>query len=130
VAQVESGQPFMVWVWILKISPKNVKFFNFFLSGQKKLLWVGWESTRVEAGLASYLLQVKCKLGSGQGPSLLSRVRAISSHYGQLFDDEITLIVLLLWIFLKEKPLIFAATWGELKIPNSHSDVLDFQELL
>jgi len=26
-----SGQPFMVWVWIWKISPKDVKFFNFFL---------------------------------------------------------------------------------------------------
>jgi len=28
---VGSGQPSMVWVW--KISPKNVKFFNFFPSG-------------------------------------------------------------------------------------------------
>jgi len=31
------GQPFMVWVWILKISAKNVKFFNFFPLGQKKI---------------------------------------------------------------------------------------------
>jgi len=60
------GQTFIVWVWILKISPKNVKFFNFFPSGQKKSLWVGSESTRV--GL--YLLRVKSKLPSGQGPSL------------------------------------------------------------
>jgi len=36
VACVGSGQPFMVWVWIWKISPKNVKFFNFFTLGQKK----------------------------------------------------------------------------------------------
>jgi len=27
--QVRSGQPFMVWVWIWKISPNNVKFFKF-----------------------------------------------------------------------------------------------------
>jgi len=40
---VGSGQPFMVWVWILKISPKNVKFFNFFPFGSKKIAlgWVG-----------------------------------------------------------------------------------------
>jgi len=31
------GQPFMVWVWIWEISPKNVKFFNFFLFGSKKI---------------------------------------------------------------------------------------------
>jgi len=36
-----SGLPFMVWVWIGKISPKNVKFFNFFPFGSKKSLRVG-----------------------------------------------------------------------------------------
>jgi len=40
-------------------------------SGQKKLLRVGSESTRVKAGSASYLLRAKSKLGSGQGPSLV-----------------------------------------------------------
>jgi len=35
------------------------------------LLRVGSESTRVKAGLASYLLRVKSKLGLGQGPSLV-----------------------------------------------------------
>jgi len=49
VARVGSGQPFMVWVRIQKIQAKNVKFFNFFPSGQKKLL----------------------RVGSGQGPSLI-----------------------------------------------------------
>jgi len=43
---------------------------QFFPSGQKKLLRVGSESNRVKAGLASYLLLVKSKLGSGQGPYL------------------------------------------------------------
>jgi len=39
-----SGQSFMVWVRIWKISTKNVKFFNFFPFGSKKLLQVcsGW----------------------------------------------------------------------------------------
>jgi len=44
-------------VW--KISPKNGKFFPF-----------GSKSTRVKVRSASYLLQVKSMLGSGQGPSL------------------------------------------------------------
>jgi len=35
--RVRSGQPFMVWVKIQKISPKNVKFFNFFSFGSKKI---------------------------------------------------------------------------------------------
>jgi len=50
------------WVWVK----------NFFPSGPKKSLRVGSESTRVKGGSASYLLQVKNKLGSGQGPSLAS----------------------------------------------------------
>jgi len=37
VARVVSGQQSMVWVWICKISPKNVKFFNFFPFGSKKI---------------------------------------------------------------------------------------------
>jgi len=57
---------FEFWKFPLKTS----NFSIFFPSGQKKLLWVGSESTQVEAGLASYLLWVKSKLGSGQGPSL------------------------------------------------------------
>jgi len=37
VTRVESGQPFMVWVRIRKISPKNVKFFNFFPFESRKI---------------------------------------------------------------------------------------------
>jgi len=44
-------------------------------SDQKKSLPVGSESTRVQSGSVSYLLPVKSKLGSGQGPSLLSVLR-------------------------------------------------------
>jgi len=51
--------------------PKNVKFFNFFPSGKKKLLRVGLESTRVKAGSASYFLRVKSKLGSGRAKAHL-----------------------------------------------------------
>jgi len=54
----------MVWVWIWKISPKNVKFFNFLPFGSKKIL-SGSESTRVRGGLASCLLRVKSKLRPG-----------------------------------------------------------------
>jgi len=39
VARVGPGQPFMVWVW--KIFPKNVKFFNFFPFGSKYLFGLG-----------------------------------------------------------------------------------------
>jgi len=66
VAGFGSGQPFMVWVWIKKISPKNVKFFNFFPFGSKKSLRVWSKSTRVKGRLASYLLQVKSKLMWGR----------------------------------------------------------------
>jgi len=40
-------------------------------SGQKNSLRVRSESTWVRGGLASYLLRVKSKLGSVQGPSLI-----------------------------------------------------------
>jgi len=63
-ARVMLGQPFMVWV--RKISPKNIKFFNFFPSGKKNPLWVGSKSTRVKGGSASCLLRFKSKLGSGR----------------------------------------------------------------
>jgi len=46
--------------------------------GQKKSRRVGSESTRVKAGSASYLLRVKSKLGSGQGPSLVSSMSEIT----------------------------------------------------
>jgi len=39
---------------------------------QKFLTQVGSKSTRVKGKLVSYLLRVKSKLGSGQGPSLPS----------------------------------------------------------
>jgi len=51
---VWSGQPSLVWVQ--KISPKNATFFNFFS------IWLGSKSTRVNDGLAPYLLQVKSLL--------------------------------------------------------------------
>jgi len=83
LTRVGSGQPFMVWVCIWKISPKKVKFFNFFPSGQKKSLWVGSESTRVKGGLASYILRIKSKLGSGwvgSGPIFTSYAHFLISR--------------------------------------------------
>jgi len=71
VAWVGSGQPSMVWVWIWKISPKKVKFFNFFPFGsKKKSLRVGSKSTWLKGRSPFYLLRVKSMLGLGQGPSL------------------------------------------------------------
>jgi len=40
LTQVELGKPFLVRVWVWKISPKNHKFFNFFTFGLKKSLQV------------------------------------------------------------------------------------------
>jgi len=65
-----SGLPSLVWVCIWKISPKNVKFFNFLPFGSKKCHWVGSKRTPFRAMSASYLLRVKSMFGSGQGPSL------------------------------------------------------------
>jgi len=39
--RVRAGQPFTVWVCISKISPKNVKFFNFFPIGSKNCFGLG-----------------------------------------------------------------------------------------
>jgi len=69
--------PYMVLVW--KISPKNVKFSIFPLWVKK--ISSGWvKKYRVKGGLASYLLRVKSKLGSGQGPSLVE-IDFIISNY-------------------------------------------------
>jgi len=51
-----------------KFPPKNVKFFNFFLFGSKK---ISSKSTELTGRLTSYFLRVKSMLRSGQGPSLV-----------------------------------------------------------
>jgi len=51
--------------------PIKCQIFQLFPFGSKKSLQVESKSTRVKGRLASYLLQVKSKLGSGQGPSLV-----------------------------------------------------------
>jgi len=62
-----SGQPFMVWVW--KISPKNVKFFNFYPLGQKNLFGL---SQKVPGSKVDQpLIYCGSKVSSGQGPSLM-----------------------------------------------------------
>jgi len=65
------GQPSMVWVWVWKISPKNIKFFHFFTFRSRKSLRIGSESTQFKGRSASSLLRVKSKLGSGQVPYLV-----------------------------------------------------------
>jgi len=73
VAQVRSGRVSHLWFGLeFGKFPIKMSIFQFFsLRVKKKLLRVGSESTRVKAGSASYLLRVKSKLGSGQGPSLV-----------------------------------------------------------
>jgi len=76
VALVGSGQPFMVWVRIWKISPKNVKFFNFFPSGQKNCFGSGRKVPGSKPGRPLIYCGSKVssgRVGSGQGPSLLVR---------------------------------------------------------
>jgi len=65
-----SGQVSHLWFGFGKFPLKMSIFSIFFPSDQKKSLQVGSKSTWVKGGSASYLLQVKSKLGSGQGPSL------------------------------------------------------------
>jgi len=64
--QVGSGSNLWFGLEFGKFPLKMSNFSIFFPSGQKKLLRVGSESTRVKAGSASYLLRVKSKLGSGR----------------------------------------------------------------
>jgi len=74
VARVSSGRVSHLWFGLEfgKFPLKTSNFSIFSLRVKKKLLRVGSESTQVKARSASYLLRVKSKLGSGQGPSLLS----------------------------------------------------------
>jgi len=72
VALVRSGWVSHLWFGFGfgKCPLKMSNFSIFFPSDQKKSLGIGSKSTWVKGGLASYLLQVKSKLVSGQGPSL------------------------------------------------------------
>jgi len=62
-------QNFLIRLWFGfefgKYPLKMSNFSIFFPSNQKKSLRVGSKSTWVKGGSASYLLQVKSKLGSG-----------------------------------------------------------------
>jgi len=68
-----SGQLSMVWVWVRKISPKNVKIFNLFPFRSKKIFSAALvhpittsERVRVEQpNFLSFSLQIK-KISSGQ----------------------------------------------------------------
>jgi len=73
------------FVWGLEIFPLNIPNFSMFYPlGQKKSHCVGSKSTRVKAGLASYLLRVKSVIGSGQGPSLTLTAHLLVSFFASL----------------------------------------------
>jgi len=99
LGRVRSGGPSMVWVW--KIPPQNVKFFNFFPLDQKKSLWARLKSTRFKGRSASYLLRVKSKLGS----------RPTSNFYRFNCIFEINLIY-----FSKKKDRGSSFRWKNMKI--------------
>jgi len=81
-ALVGSGQPSLVWVWIWKISPKNVKFFNFFPLDPKNLFGSGQRRVSLLFTAGQKYAQVRL----GQGPSLMYRqgVVVASSLVGTL----------------------------------------------
>jgi len=59
-----SGLPFMVWVWIWKISSKNINFFNFLPFGSKKI-----SLGRVRKYPGRPLIYCGSKLSSGRAGS-------------------------------------------------------------
>jgi len=70
---LELGRVSHLWFRFGKFSPKNDKFFSLRI---KKIC-----SGRVKGRLASHLLRVKSKLGSGQGPSLDFILQVIDYSY-------------------------------------------------
>jgi len=86
--RVGSGQPFMVWVWIWEISPKIMKFFNFFpFVSKKNIFRSGRKVTWLNAGLPLIYGRSKSstgRVGSGTISSLTPlRICGLGS---QLFD--------------------------------------------
>jgi len=68
----------MVWIRIRKISPKNVKFFHFFPSGQKNCFGSGRKVPGSNPGRPLIYCRSKVssgRVGSGQGPSLINSNR-------------------------------------------------------
>jgi len=64
-------------VWVLKISPKNVKFFNFSLSDKKNHFGFGQKVPGSKAGWPLICCGSKVSLGLvGSGPASLSYLRA------------------------------------------------------
>jgi len=103
VARVGSGQPFMVWVWIWKISPKNVKFFNFFPLGQKiSSVRVRKYPGRRRVGLLFTAVQKYARVGSGQGPFLVriinKKTRAFLLFYSRFEKGLFCLLPYIFWM--------------------------------
>jgi len=78
------GQPSLAWACIWKISPKNLRFYNFFPLDQKKSLGVRSKVLGSKTGQPHIYCAVKSMLGSG-------RVRAHLYHAVVLNKDFIPL---------------------------------------
>jgi len=89
VAWVGSGQPFMVRYWVWKISPKSIKFFNFFTFGSKKNLFgSGQKVPRSKAGQT--LIYCGSKVSSGRVGSrpISKRTWWIWQHQGPFIHSS------------------------------------------
>jgi len=74
-AGVGLGQPSLIWVWIWKICPKNIKSFKFLPVGSNKMLLDQVEKFpgQSRVGLLFTAGQKYVQVGSGQCPSLIFR---------------------------------------------------------
>jgi len=106
------GQPFMVWSWVWKISPQNVKFFNFFPSGQKKSFGVGSKSTRVKGRSASYLLRLKSMLEFGQISNIFYSWYKITKFHLYEFCEFWWPLAWVEWIFVSLKKNINVSSFN------------------
>jgi len=83
VGSIFCGSGWVSHLWLgFEFGKFPLKMSNFSIfcpSGQKKSLRAGSKSSQVKGRSAPYLLRVKVKLGSGQGPSLLLTMMQMKS---------------------------------------------------
>jgi len=87
---VGSGQPFMVGFEFGKFPLKRSNFQFFSLRVKKYIFGLGRKVPVSKARRASYLLRVKNKLGSGQGPSLtMARLQPVAITIKHSIDPSL-----------------------------------------
>jgi len=119
LTRVGSGQPFMVWVRIRKISPKNVKFFNFLPFRSKKIASgrFGRYPGQSQVGLLFTAGQKQARVESGQGPSLAWILFMIKLHLSN-GEKKIKFYLHLVKYFEEEKKVPINNVWCCLEVSN------------